>query len=110
LSESTARRCDWRPSLAHRSQRRSPARRRIMACRGHLQTPALRGSPLVRIEAHHAYTALPPERRTPAGGERITLLCSSSCPRARRCHRSLLRALIEKQIPAIEADPTRRNA
>lgn len=30
-----------------------------------------------------------------AGGETITLLCSSSCLRESRCHRSLLRELIE---------------
>jgi uncharacterized protein YeaO (DUF488 family) len=33
-----------------------------------------------------------------AGGEAITLLCSSACMRESRCHRSLLRELIEKQI------------
>jgi uncharacterized protein YeaO (DUF488 family) len=31
-----------------------------------------------------------------AGGETITLLCSSSCERESRCHRSLLRELIER--------------
>ncbi len=30
-------------------------------------------------------------------GETITLLCSSACERESRCHRSLLRELIEKQ-------------
>jgi uncharacterized protein YeaO (DUF488 family) len=29
-------------------------------------------------------------------GETITLLCSSACEREARCHRSLLRALIER--------------
>ena len=32
------------------------------------------------------------------GGETITLLCSSQCERESRCHRSLLRELIEKRI------------
>ena len=32
------------------------------------------------------------------GGEMITLLCSSSCERESRCHRSLLKELIEKQM------------
>jgi uncharacterized protein YeaO (DUF488 family) len=31
-------------------------------------------------------------------GETITLLCSSSCPDDDRCHRSLLKALIEKAV------------
>jgi hypothetical protein len=34
-----------------------------------------------------------------AGGQPITLLCSSSCVDERRCHRSLLRELIEKRLP-----------
>lgn len=31
-------------------------------------------------------------------GETITLLCSSSCERESRCHRSLLRELIERAV------------
>src|SRR5690349_14999935 len=31
-------------------------------------------------------------------GETITLLCSSQCTRESRCHRSLLKELIEKQM------------
>ena len=31
-------------------------------------------------------------------GETITLLCSSSCPDDERCHRSLLRRLIEEAV------------
>jgi uncharacterized protein YeaO (DUF488 family) len=33
-----------------------------------------------------------------AAGETITLLCSSSCERESRCHRSLLRDLIEQRM------------
>ena len=33
-----------------------------------------------------------------AAGETITLLCSSSCLREARCHRSILKELIEKQL------------
>ncbi len=36
--------------------------------------------------------------RRVAGGETITLLCSSACVRESRCHRSLLRELIEAEI------------
>jgi uncharacterized protein YeaO (DUF488 family) len=34
-------------------------------------------------------------------GETITLLCSSSCLRESRCHRSLLKALIEERAKAL---------
>jgi uncharacterized protein YeaO (DUF488 family) len=33
-----------------------------------------------------------------AHGETLTLLCSSSCPDENRCHRTLLRELIEKDL------------
>jgi len=33
-----------------------------------------------------------------AGGEAITLLCSSACEREARCHRSLLKELIQRQM------------
>ena len=36
--------------------------------------------------------------RVMAGGQTITLLCSSACVREERCHRSLLRHLIEVEI------------
>jgi uncharacterized protein YeaO (DUF488 family) len=41
--------------------------------------------------------------RRVAGGERITLMCSSSCVRESRCHRSLLRELIEAELAKPEA-------
>ena len=40
-----------------------------------------------------------------AAGETITLLCSSACDRESRCHRSLLRGLIEREVARL-ADPT----
>ena len=36
--------------------------------------------------------------RRVAGGETITLLCSSACVDAERCHRTLLKQLIEKAV------------
>ena len=36
--------------------------------------------------------------RRVAGGESITLLCSSACDRESRCHRSLLKELIENEM------------
>jgi uncharacterized protein YeaO (DUF488 family) len=41
--------------------------------------------------------------RKVAGGEPVTLLCSSSCDRESRCHRSLLRDLILAQVPPTSA-------
>jgi uncharacterized protein YeaO (DUF488 family) len=39
--------------------------------------------------------------RRAAAGETITLLCSSACERESRCHRSLLRELIEEEMRKI---------
>ena len=36
--------------------------------------------------------------RRVAAGEQITLLCSSACDRESRCHRSLLKELVEAEI------------
>jgi uncharacterized protein YeaO (DUF488 family) len=38
-----------------------------------------------------------------AAGETITLLCSSACERESRCHRSLLKELIEKAMTTAHA-------
>jgi hypothetical protein len=40
-----------------------------------------------------------------ASGETITLLCSSQCTREDRCHRSLLKALIERELAAPPETP-----
>ena len=40
-----------------------------------------------------------------AAGETITLLCSTACEREARCHRVLLKELIEAAIPALPAAP-----
>ncbi len=37
-----------------------------------------------------------------SAGETITLLCSSACPREDRCHRSLLRDLIETEAAKLK--------
>ena len=37
-------------------------------------------------------------------GETITLLCSSSCDRESRCHRSLLKELVEAAAESVKAD------
>jgi uncharacterized protein YeaO (DUF488 family) len=36
-----------------------------------------------------------------AEGKTITLLCSSACTDPRRCHRSLLKGLIEERVAAL---------
>jgi hypothetical protein len=46
--------------------------------------------------------------RRVAGGETITLLCSSKCDRESRCHRSLLRELIEAEMAKRPGGPDRR--
>ena len=38
-------------------------------------------------------------------GEMVTLLCSSQCTREDRCHRSLLKALIEREIATPASEP-----
>jgi uncharacterized protein YeaO (DUF488 family) len=35
-----------------------------------------------------------------ADGERITLLCSSACTNAEKCHRTLMKGLIERSVPS----------
>ncbi len=44
-------------------------------------------------------------RQRVAAGETLTLLCSSACDREARCHRSLLRELIEREVKRF-TDPT----
>jgi uncharacterized protein YeaO (DUF488 family) len=39
--------------------------------------------------------------RRVAGGETITLLCSSACTREARCHRSILKELIEGDLRSL---------
>lgn len=41
-----------------------------------------------------------------ADGGTITLLCAASCSRSSRCHRTLLKALIEQEVSAILAART----
>ena len=40
-----------------------------------------------------------------AAGESVTLLCSSACDRASRCHRSVLKGLIEAEITRRTTEP-----
>jgi uncharacterized protein YeaO (DUF488 family) len=44
--------------------------------------------------------------RRAASGEQITLLCSSACDRESRCHRSLLKELIEEAANALQSPGT----
>lgn len=43
--------------------------------------------------------------RRVVNGETLTLLCSSSCIREERCHRSLLRELVEAEVARISSLP-----
>jgi uncharacterized protein YeaO (DUF488 family) len=52
------------------------------------------------MEMRTQSTAIDELAKRVAGGEMITLLCSSACERESRCHRSLLKELIEQRIAA----------
>lgn len=54
-----------------------------------------------RIEMRQQKEAIDDLARRVAGGERITLLCSSARNREARCHRSILKQLIEKRVDQI---------
>jgi uncharacterized protein YeaO (DUF488 family) len=41
-----------------------------------------------------------------AAGETLTLLCSSACEQESRCHRSLLKGLIEAEVQAMQNQPS----
>jgi uncharacterized protein YeaO (DUF488 family) len=45
--------------------------------------------------------------RRVAAGEQITLLCSSACERESRCHRSILKEMIERRVVRGEVDEER---
>jgi uncharacterized protein YeaO (DUF488 family) len=49
-------------------------------------------------EMQQQTTAIAALAKRLAGGETITLLCSSQCVRESRCHRSLLKELIERMV------------
>jgi uncharacterized protein YeaO (DUF488 family) len=53
------------------------------------------------MEMRHHREAVDELARKVADGEPIALLCSSSCTDERRCHRSLLRELIEKRVASV---------
>lgn len=60
---------------------------------------------IYRREMKQQEKALDALARRVAAGQTITLLCSSTCLRESRCHRSLLRELLEKRISELQAQP-----
>ena len=76
--------------------------------RGHppLEWPAFRRRYLAEMRAPPARAAIDELARRVADGETITLLCSSACTDESRCHRSLLRGLVER--PAARLPRARR--
>jgi uncharacterized protein YeaO (DUF488 family) len=70
--------------------------------RGPLQWSAYRTAYL--REMREQREAIAELARRVAKGETITLLCSSSCEQERRCHRSLLRVLIEAEVESTKKD------
>jgi uncharacterized protein YeaO (DUF488 family) len=53
---------------------------------------------LAEMKSPTALAAIDALAKRAANGETMTLLCSSACERESRCHRSLLRELIEKKV------------
>src|SRR5262249_27910043 len=68
-----------------------------------LSWPAYRSAYL--IEMRNQREAIAELARRVKSGETITLLCSSACDREDRCHRSLLKMLIEREIKNPEGSP-----
>ncbi len=57
-----------------------------------------------RAEMREQREAIDELARRVARGEQITLLCSNACVREDRCHRSVLKQLIEKRTQQIEEE------
>lgn len=93
LSKSDETWDEWQPDLA-------PSRELHAAVYGKGQTPigweTYRTLYLREMRAQTA--AIDELARRVAAGETITLLCSSACVRESRCHRSLLKHLIEQRV------------
>ncbi len=72
----------------------------------HAEVWGKRGAPLAWSEFRRRYVAEMKSQKTTihalaervASGETLTLLCSSSCPDEDRCHRTLLRDLVEQDL------------
>lgn len=54
-----------------------------------------------RVEMRDQKEAIDELAHRVAKGEQLTLLCSSACDRESRCHRSILKQLIEKRVEQI---------
>jgi uncharacterized protein YeaO (DUF488 family) len=55
------------------------------------------------VEMRHQREAIAELAKRVAAGETITLLCSSQCDREARCHRSILKELIEAEVAKLSA-------
>jgi uncharacterized protein YeaO (DUF488 family) len=84
---------EWRPDLGPSKQLHAAAYGRNGV---ELAWTTYRGSYLREMNAQRSAIAGLAERV--AAGETITLLCSTQCERESRCHRSLLKELIEAAI------------
>ena len=86
---------EWIPAVAPSAELHAAA-----YGKGRVQVPwaVYRTSYLREMRDPTARAAIEALARRVAAGEAITLLCSSQCVREDRCHRSLLRELIEREV------------
>jgi uncharacterized protein YeaO (DUF488 family) len=86
----------WMPNLG-------PSRELLAAFHGKEGSPIAWASYRVKYlsEMRSQRDAIQDLAERVAKGENISLLCSSACVRESRCHRSLLRSLIEQAIAAL---------
>ena len=87
---------DWEPALAPSKDLHAAA----YGKHGLLSIPweTYRVSYLREMRSPEAVGLISDLARRVTGGQTITLLCSSACVRESRCHRSLLKELIEKEM------------
>ena len=73
-----------------------------------LSWPEFRRRYLAEMRAPAARAAIDELARRVADGETVTLLCSSACTEAARCHRVVLAGLIEARVAATRRPAARR--
>jgi uncharacterized protein YeaO (DUF488 family) len=94
---------EWRPELGPSMELHAAVYGKNRAAP--LAWPAYRNAYLIEMRKEREAIAELAQRVK--AGQTITLLCSSACDREDRCHRSLLKSLIERQINNAEgSSPT----
>lgn len=75
---------------------------------GNVTWPMYRARYLVEMRQPDAKALIADLAKRVGAGETITLLCSSACTREARCHRSLLKELIEAEVARAAGGPQDR--